>query len=100
MNTQEFLTENREEVIAYFNVEIKNSWNISLSAFMKDLMNNFEKITLASIEGYTLMDLSGNLKNAKSRLGMFDNRLEVKFDRDNYIANKYKNTVFAQNLAL
>lgn len=100
MNTQEFLTENRDRVIAYYNAEIKGSWNISLSAFMKDLMNNFEKITLASIEGYTLMDLSGNLQNAKSRLGMFDNRLEVKFDRDNYIANKYKNTVFAQNLAL
>lgn len=100
MNTQEFLAENREEVIAYFNVEIKNSWNISLSAFMKDLMNNFEKVTLASIEGYTRTDLNSNLMNAKSRLGTFDKRVEVKFDRDNYIAKKYKGTVFAQNLAL
>lgn len=100
MTTKQFLTENRDRVITFYNDEIKGNWNISLGSFMQDLMNNFEKITLDSIEGYVGTDLTANLINAKSRLGMFDNRIEVKFDRDNYIANKYKNTVFGQNLAL
>lgn len=100
MNTSEFLTENREIVIKFYNSEIKGSWNITLKAFMLDLMNNFRKATLASVVGYTRTDLTANLMDAKSRLGCFDNKVEVKFDRDAYTAKKYKGTVFANNLAL
>ena len=100
MTTAEFLTENRETVINFYNSQIKGNWNITLKAFMLDLMSNFRKATLASIPGYTKTDLSANLTDAKSRLGCFDNKVEVKFDRDAYIAKKYKGTEFAQNLAL
>lgn len=98
MTTKEFLTENREEVINYFNEEVKNYWNISLKDFMLDLMNNFEKVTIS--EGLKRMDLTCNLMEAKSRLGLMDTKIEVKFDRDAYIAKKYEGTVFAETLAL
>src|SRR6185503_12603310 len=100
MNTAEFLTENREIVINFYNSQIKGYWNITLKAFMLDLMTNFRKATLATIPGYTKTDLTANLNDSKSRLGMFNNSLEVKFDRDSFIAKKYKGTVFANNLAL
>lgn len=70
MKTKDFLTENRTEVINYFNNEISNYWTISLKDFMIDLMNNFRKISTK--EEYTKMDLMGNLQEAKSRLGMFN----------------------------
>ena len=100
MTTAEFLTENREAVINFYNSQIKGSWNITLKAFMLDLMANFRKATLASIPVFTKTDLSANLLDAKNRLGIFDNKIEVKFDRDAFIAKKYKGTVFANNLAL
>lgn len=98
MTTQNFLSENREEVINYFNNEIKNHWNISMKEFMTDLLTNFRKVTIS--EGLKRMDLTSNLMEAKSRLGCFDNKIEVLFDRDAFIAKKYAGTVFAQNLAL
>ena len=98
MTTQKFLSENRLTVINFFNDEIKNNWNISIKDFMIDLMNNFKKVTI--VEDFTKTDLKFNLIEAKSRLGLFDNKVEVLFDRDAYIAKKYQNTVFAQNLAL
>ena len=98
MTTQKFLSENRSTVINFFNDEIKNNWNISIKDFMIDLMNNFKKVTI--VEDFTKTDLKFNLIEAKSRLGLFDNKVEVLFDRDAYIAKKYQNTVFAQNLAL
>lgn len=98
MKTQEFLTENRTEVINFFNNEIKGHWNISMKDFGADLVANFRKITLG--DDLKKFDLFGNLQEAKSRLGNFDTRVEVKFDRDAFIAKKYKGTVFAQTLAL
>ena len=98
MTTQEFLSENREEVINYYNNEVKNYWNVSLKDFMVDLLTNFRKVTTS--EGLKRMDLMANLAEAKSRLGCFDTKIEVEFDRDAFIAKKYKETVFAQNLAL
>ncbi len=100
MTTAEFLTENRDLVINFYNSQIKGNWNISLKSFMLDLMNNFRKATLATIVGYTRTDLNANLNDAKMRLGEFNNPIDVKFDRDAFIAKKYKGTVFANNLAL
>lgn len=76
MTTKEFLTENREMVIEFYNKEIKDYWNISLGKFMLDVMSNFKKATKKEIKGYTMTDLKINLLDAKSRLGMFD-KVEV-----------------------
>ena len=98
MTTKEFLTENREVVINFYNEEIKNFWNVSLKDFMTDLMVNFRKITTG--DDFKKFDLFGNLNETKSRLGNMDTKIEVGFDRDAFIAKKYKGTVFAQTLAL
>ena len=79
MKTKEFLSENREEVINYFNNEVKNFWNISLKDFMIDLLSNFRKVTIS--EGLKRMDLTANLKEAKSRLGCFDNETKVSYSK-------------------
>lgn len=93
MKTQEFLSENRTEVINYFNNEVSNYWTISLKDFMIDLMNNFRKISIK--EEYTRMDLMGNLQEAKSRLGMFDKCKAVAEDKvTNALRNKYNGTAY------
>jgi KaiC/GvpD/RAD55 family RecA-like ATPase len=93
MRTQEFLSENRNEVINYFNNEISNYWTISLKDFMVDLMNNFRKISIK--EQYTRMDLMGNLQEAKSRLGMFDKCIVVAEDKvTNALRRKYEGTAY------
>ena len=93
MKTQEFLSENRNEVINYFNSEISNYWTISLKDFMIDLMNNFRKISKK--EEYTRMDLMGNLKEAKSRLGMFDKCTVVAEDKvTDALRRKYIGTAY------
>lgn len=93
MKTQEFLSENRNEVINYFNSEISNYWTISLKDFMIDLMNNFRKISIK--EEYTRMDLMGNLQEAKSRLGMFDKCTVVAEDKvTDALRRKYNGTAY------
>lgn len=93
MKTQEFLSENRNEVINYFNSEITNYWTISLKDFMIDLMNNFRKISIK--EEYTRMDLMGNLKEAKIRLGMFDKCTVVAEDKvTDALRRKYNGTAY------
>ena len=87
MNIQDFLTENRTEVINYFNNEVSNYWTITLKDFMIDLMNNFRKISIK--EEYTRMDLIGNLQEAKGRLGMFD-----KFSVEVTYTKPYKENIF------
>ena len=77
MKTQEFLKNNREEVVNFYNTNIKNFYNVSLKDFMIDLLSNFRKIT--TTENYVKMDLFGNLQEAKSRLGMFDNSTKVTY---------------------
>ena len=70
METANFLKENRNTVINYFNNEIRPFWNISLKDFMLDLMNNFKKVTQTT--ELKKFDLMANLSQAKSRLGLFD----------------------------
>ncbi|MFL1601818.1 hypothetical protein CRP19_000072 [Riemerella phage vB_RanS_CRP19] len=76
MTAKEFLTENRERVISYYNTEINPYYSVSLKDFMLDLLNNFRKATKAEVVGYTKTDLSANLMDAKSRLGCFD-KIEI-----------------------
>jgi hypothetical protein len=69
MKAKEFLIENRELVINYYNTEVKGLWIISLADFMKDVLVNFKKITTG--DELKKFDLFGNLQDAKSRLGLF-----------------------------
>ena len=43
--TKEFLSENRGEVINFYNEKINGFYNVTLGEFMTDLMHNFKKIT-------------------------------------------------------
>ena len=70
MKTENFLKENRNTVINYFNTEIRPFWNISLKDFMIDLIGNFKKVTITT--ELKKFDLMANLSQAKSRLGLFD----------------------------
>ena len=91
MTTQEFLSENRQEVINYFNDEISGNYNISLRDFMTDLMNNFKKVTIS--EDLKKFDLVANLQQAKSRLGMSNNIVAVD-NITNRLRSKYQNTAY------
>ena len=92
MTTKEFLIENRERVINFYNQEVKGYYSISLKDFMIDLMVNFEKRTI--VKGLTKTDLTINLSDAKSRLGMMDGNIKVEaFDkRTEALRRKYKGT--------
>ena len=79
MKTQEFLKENREEVITYYNSKIKGFYNIDLKDFMVDVLKNFRKITIS--EGLKRMDLFANLEEAKSRLGLFDCKIATEYSK-------------------
>lgn len=93
MTTQQFLSENRQEVINFYNKEISNYWTISLKDFMVDLMNNFEKMTTG--EDLKKSDLFGNLKRAKSRLGLFNACTVVAEDKvTNALRTKYNGTAY------
>lgn len=91
MKTQEFLTENRNEVINFYNEKIKGNYNITLKEFMSDLLTNFRKITLG--EELKKFDLFGNLQDAKSRLGMANNITADDF-RTKALREKYQGTAF------
>ena len=90
--TKEFLSENRGEVINFYNEKINGFYNVTLVEFMTDLMNNFKKITLG--EELKKFDLFGNLEDAKKRLGLFDNTAFAPSDRDKKLAEKYKGTAY------
>ena len=94
MNTKEFLTENKSEVINFFNTSIKGYYNTDLKSFMTDLMINFRKITL----GVDLkkFDLTGNLEEAKSRLGiMSQSNFEYTEDKKTKaLSKKYAGTSY------
>jgi hypothetical protein len=81
MRPKQYLSENRERVIDYFNDNVKGYYNVSLKDFMVDLMVNFRKATKKEIEGYTLTDLSANLTDAKSRLGLMDVETGVTYSK-------------------
>lgn len=92
MTTKEFLTENRVEVINFFNSSINNYYNVTAKEFMTDLMNNFRKVTL----GHDLkkFDLFANLEEAKSRLGLMsqNNFTYAEDKRTNALRAKYSGT--------
>jgi len=79
MTTKDFLTDNREQVINFYNENVKGLYNTTLNAFMVDLMNNFRKITI--VENLTKTDLFGNLNEAKSRLGCMSVEIGVTYTK-------------------
>ena len=90
MNTKEFLTENREEVVNYYNNNVKDFYKASMKDFMLDLLNNFRKMTIT--EGFSKTDLMGNLKEAQSRLGMFDVKIGLSYSKP-YAESKHAKAV-------
>lgn len=88
--TKEFLTENRNEVIDFYNEKIKGFYSVSLADFMTDLLNNFRKITTG--DDFKRFDLMGNLNEAKSRLGLFTCELEATDKKTAFLRDKYMGT--------
>ena len=64
-----------------YNDNVKGYYNTSLKDFMIDLMKNFRKATKKEIKGYTLTDLTCNLTDAKSRLGLMDVKIETTYSK-------------------
>ena len=93
MTTQDFLTENKQEVINFYNKEISGFWTISLEDFMIDVIENFRKITIG--DDFKKFDLMGNLQGAKSRLGLF-NACTIQADdkTTNALRMKYMGTAY------
>lgn len=88
---KDFLTENRVEVINYYNEEVKDYWTISLKDFMIDLMSNFRKCTKKEIKEFTRTDLNVNLADAKSRLGCFNKaQIDVRYTKPYSKSNQAK----------
>lgn len=92
MTTQEFLKDNREEVVSYYNSKIKGFYNVSLKAFMLDLMNNFKKETI--VDGLTRTDLFANLNKAQSRLGTFDCEIGTTYTKPYSESNHAKSVAY------
>ena len=93
MTTKDFLAQNRQDVINYYNEEIANYWTISLKDFMLDVMINFRKITTG--EELKKYDLFGNLQDAKSRLGLFNKTKVVATDKvTDSLRKKYNGTAY------
>ena len=91
MDAKKFLTENRNEVISFYNNEIVDFWNISLSSFMTDLLINFKQITTG--DDLKKFDLFGNLQDAKKRLGLFEKGFEYAIDKKTQdLRSKYNGT--------
>lgn len=78
-NIKEFLTDNREQVVIFYNKNVKGLYNTTLNAFMTDLRNNFRKITI--VENLTKTDLHGNLIEAKSRLGLMNIEIDITYSK-------------------
>lgn len=92
METKAFLTENKQEVVNFFNASINNYYNVTIKDFMTDLLVNFRKVTT----GVDLkrFDLVANLDEAKSRLGLMSkNHFEYAQDKKtNALRAKYAGT--------
>jgi hypothetical protein len=87
---KEFLEENRNDVISYYNENVKGYYNVSLCYFMTDLINNFRKITNG--DDFKKFDLFGNLAEAKSRLGLFTHKTEADDKKTEALRKKYWGT--------
>jgi GR25 family glycosyltransferase involved in LPS biosynthesis len=79
MNTKAFLTENKVEVIAYYNKNVAGLYDVTLRDFMADLLANFRKITTG--DDLKKFDLFGNMNEAKSRLGLFSAPVSVDYSK-------------------
>jgi len=79
MTTQIFLSENRKEVISFYNSNIKNDSNLSLKEFMIDLMNNFKHV-VKHLELYAMHNLMMNMFQAQERIGI-NNEIGVSYSK-------------------
>jgi hypothetical protein len=79
ITAKEFLTENKQQVIDFYNKEITNFWNVSLKDFMLDLLNNFKKNTTG--DEFKKYDLFSNLAAAKSRLGCWEVKATIGYSK-------------------
>lgn len=87
---KEILTENREVVVNYYNDNIKSYYNVTLKDFMIDLMDNFRKVTTS--DDFRKMDVTCNLKEAQSRLGLMDTKIETAYSTP-YAKSNYAKAV-------
>lgn len=69
MTTKEFLSENRNEVISFYNSNIKSESNISLKDFMIALMKDYRQIA-KSRELYSDWTLMSNMFELQSKIGI------------------------------
>lgn len=92
MTTSQFLSENRQEVINFYNNNIADFYSVSLKDFMLDVLTNFRKLTNG--EDFKKFDLIGNLQEAKSRLGVFNTPVVGQDKITETLKNKYKGTAY------
>jgi len=79
MKKLQFLKDNKEQVVKYYNSKIKGLYNVTLKYFMTDLLDKFEKIT--TDKELVKFDLFGNMERAKSRLGLMDVEIGVSYSK-------------------
>lgn len=93
MTNKEFLSENRLEIINFYNESVNPYWNASLKEFMTDLMLNFRKVSM--VDQFTKTDLSFNLDDAKKRLGLWNKSIVVANDcKTDFLRKKYNGTAY------
>lgn len=90
--TKTFLTENKSEVIAFYNSKVSGIYEVSLKDFMGDLLSNFRKITTG--EDLKKFDLIGNLEAAKSRLGLFSQSVQTTYTKPYAESNHAKQVAY------
>ena len=92
-----FLTENRETVIEMHSRLTEERFFSGIS--LKDFMTKVYGLMLLN-EIVTEKRANAHFVSLAQSVYNDNVKIEVIFDRDSYIAKKYTNTVFAQNLAL
>jgi len=79
MKKLQFLKDNKEQVVKYYNENVKGLYDVTLKDFMTDLLDNFKKIT--TTKELVKFDLFGNLQDAESRLGCKDVEIGVSYSK-------------------
>ena len=79
MKKLQFLKDNKEQVVKYYNDNVKGLYDVTLKYFMTDLLDNFKKIT--TTKELVKFDLFGNLQDAESRLGLMDVEIGVSYSK-------------------
>lgn len=75
MTTQQFLSENRNQVISFYNSNIKGECDITLKDFMLKLMKDFKHIVKV-VDLYSVKNLSINLFEIQDSLNI-ESEIEV-----------------------